>query len=989
MAEVKLYRVEFIQNNLFGQFVAGDVLEIYADEDNLTDTGNRPYTMAFEGIKAYLNGSQIFGGLAIVVGKGYSILTKYDANLLYRGEYTVVHSLRTFFPYASYYTVLPPTGTCDLIMVGTPEIVKASSATTADGEIQINATSSYSIKYKLGHDFYYQDSGLNSTGNFTGLLPGSYRVFMRDENNCGLNVLVDVGYEETYGVKYRLEYTDHVAGFSTKVDILEKDYASSVTEITAGGDPVTLSVRAEGSTNKFRQLLTTNMDVTLMSLTESQYIELYTNNPNRYRVKYYKDTGSGYNLKWTGKLLPFIYSEAYKSPPYDVTVTATDGLPELKDQFFFKDDGSKFYGTQSLIKLIAYCLRKTGLGLPIRCGINMYSTGMNSTAADDPLDQAYVDVDCFYIGEDNPSLEYVLTEILKPFGANIIQWDDYWHIRRVEELGADYDYREFDKYGDYSTNGTASHVKDIDYPTADGIMFTAFPQRELQNGYGKVRINYLLGLKDNFLTNGDFRLVMRYSAEKEGYETAVDRYGWDLYNPGYTLNERVGVIDNDNISLDLEHDDTAFTAATIGTAYIESLPYTLKMGVANTVKISLKYNIKRTTDISVMPYGITFPFVRVRIRVKYGTLYLTSNGSWTSTETTIDFFEDKLNEWIERTVTAQQPTTGTPVDGMAFTVRLYVAHPLYAQYYTTLSAIAAITTYTGGQQVLPNGYRVEYRDTTYMYYYELEDTSSVVGVISQSLENGIPPGDFHLTNNKRRWVLKHKRKIDDTAKLEQITFAVDYIRAEFLVDSKSPIDSIVRTQNAEPENLMMLEETVILGSSGDLIVTDYVTKVIPVKSIEYDGFIKRVLQAIGKLPTQTTGSATITLQEVSILSSNIIYTGWLRNSTGATRWDEWTRDGISEAEKLHGIHLKMLALQYGSSWSLLRSTLTSKTQYIEPIHVFREVNDGNKIYYPMAITYNDKQNSFSADLFELSDVDETENAAEAAFTTGFSIGYKS
>src|SRR5690606_3402998 len=103
--------------------------------------------------------------------------------------------------------------------------------------------------------------------------------------------------------------------------------------------------------------------------------------------------------------------------------------------------------------LIAYILKKTGLNLNIRVGINLYAVGMDTTDADDPLDQAYVDCDTYYINTNDPTLDYVLRQILESFGACIIQEFGVWNIVRVEERVGEYDYREFNADGDYVGNG--------------------------------------------------------------------------------------------------------------------------------------------------------------------------------------------------------------------------------------------------------------------------------------------------------------------------------------------------------------------------------------------------------------------------------------------------------------------------------------------------------------------------------------------------------
>ncbi len=702
MAEVLLHKIQFIQNNQFGTFVAGDLLEVYIDDLAIV---TNPYPLTFQsvGVVTYLNGSVITSGPFISSGVDFTTISKQNTKIC-NGTELVVTDVYSLFPYAFYYTLADHfscavnADTCDLIAVGNPIVTPASASDAADGEIEIIADSSYSIEYYLGNDFTYGNG--QASGSFTNLLPGSYRIFIRDEKNCGVNVLVELPYSNTFGVKYRLEYYD-LAGFHTKIDIGQRGYSGDVNEICGTDNPFEIQLRGEGNTYKFEPILATQANVNLTSETNQYFIDLYTNDPNLFRVYYYKDTGSGYSLKWTGKLLPFIYSEEYKAPPYYVTAVASDGLPELKDFLLMQKDGAKFTGKMSLIKLIAFCLSKLKLDLSIRIACNLYSTDMAQTDADDPFDQAYIDVECFYLADKDPSLDFVLKSILEPFGARLVQWDNYWNIVRVEEMTYLYDYRQFDSLGDYVSEGSINPVIDIEFPSEDGIMFNGFPNLELQKGYGSIRVNFKLGLKENLIRNGDFGLTLKY-IENTGfstqpnapgfYQAVLNTEGFTLVNSDYPIFEDYEVIENGNVAWRLSTDDQIFTSQNSGEAYVQTANYFLAMGVNNTLKIKIRYKIGRSTSSFLLPYGITFPYVKVRVMVRYGNLYLQQSGTWTLQETTIDFYVDKLNEFLESEVIANQPDYGAPFDGENLNIRVYHATSYYTKFHS-LTALRAFVTF--------------------------------------------------------------------------------------------------------------------------------------------------------------------------------------------------------------------------------------------------------------------------------------------------------
>lgn len=921
-----IYRYEFIQNNPAGTFVAGDVLEIYVDEDAIVENTN-PWFIETTGITAFKNDVEIFSGPFISTSPdivSIEILNpKFckDTFLVNFGGYVI-------WPYANYSTIpdsqecaVNPVS-CDLIVVANPDVTSPSTEGAADGEITITATSSNAIEYKLNSDFFYGQG--QSSGTFTGLTVGNYRIYVRDSKNCAANVYVELKFIGDYGAKYRLEYYDFT-GAQTTLDICERSYAGAVSDYCGSDNPVEIQMRGEGESNKFLPLIPVQINLGIISETEQQYIDLYTNDPDKYRIKYYKDG----NLKLVNKLLPFVYSEDYGAAPYQINVSGYDGLADLSNIYLVQDDGLRMYGEIKLIKLIALCLKYTRLGLDIRVACNMYALGMNSASYDDPLDQAYCDVEAFYLAEQNTTVGFVLESILKPFGARLVQWGGYWNIVRVEEMGASYDYREFDTNGDYVTNGTFNPVLDLDYPGLGDCHFTGIPNMELQNGYGKISVNYSLGAKSNFLDNGDFRLVSRYSPEVNRYFPVINIDGWVLNSPDQSISQTHEIIDDNNVALVLYANGTDIT--NIGTTYIKTKAYNLVMGPANQIIIKVRYKL-------FLGPADQLPYIKVRLKVQYGSLYLQGDGTWTSTATILSFFATQAGEYIESEIKASQPSSGTPLDGMDFYVSLYMAYPYYADY-TTLADLRAVTTTT-----LPIGYKTEVRKLNNlavpvltMYYYELTETTE-----AESGDDIVEPGDYNVSTNPVKWILKQTGYINTTL---TYPFAIDYVNCGFLTNGTEPAKNILKSVIGESRNKLQFEESLILGSSGINITTesgvffDYSKLLWPSASMSWNSII------------------------TSVVSHELVYTGYLRNSSG-TAWNLWTRDGFSESQSLHEIWLKMAAAQYSRTWRMLRASVISQTINVTPLNSFAEVNDSNRIYVPMSMTINDRKNIASCELVE-------------------------
>lgn len=971
MAEVLIAKIEFLQNNPYGTFVAGDLVEVYFD-----DTTVVPAVLGYieiNGLVCYHNGSPLSSGPIISIAPPYTNSTLVLPGLCAGTQYLPMSLSDLGFPYV-YYAILanhyscavnPPT--CDLIVVGTPETTSATDSSTADGVIQVNATSTNPIQYGINVDFVYGSGQTSNT--FSGLLPGQYRIFLRDSANCAANVLVTVGASLGYGAIYRMEYDD-LAGNQTKVDITKRDYTGSVSEIKGSGDPVHIGLSGEGETDKFKAVLASTCTLNLTSETDGFFSTLYTNDRNLYRVEYYKDFGSGYTLLWNGKVLPFNYQETVKSPPYYLSVVASCGLPELKDEYLIQKDGQKLYGKVKLIKLIAHCLSFLKLGLNIRVACNLYATGMNTTDADDPLDQAYADYELFYLATDQPSINFVLTSILEAFNARIVQWGNKWNIVRVEEMGATYDYREFDQLGDYSSYGSYDPVIDVDYPSANGLMWESFPNRELRPGYGTIKVNYRLGLKPNIFNNGDFRLKSVLVGNNQ-YSFTINKDDFTIYKGDYALNESFERIDDGNVALVITGGEAMLTNSLGGSAYVQTAAYTVKMGSNNQIKINIRYKVNRVSAIfGGTVYKIEVPYVKVRMAVRYGSLYLQGDGTWSSTISTVDFFVTTFNEYQESEIVAQQPTSGTPTSGMYMTVKLYHAYGYYAQF-SSIASLQSFSTYSASVQVIPNGYKTELRDTftlpSYLYFYELEETTAAA-----SGYEIIRPNDYHASNNPRQWVKKYRTSIGTVSGANVFGFAIDRIQGTFLTDGKESIDTIIRKGTAEPLNNLVFEKDLIIGSYSNLIVTE--TNFSP---------------SLGVWFPDSGGGISITT--TSTLSADLIYAGWLRNSSG-TGYEYWARDGVSEEAKLHAIWLTSYTSQYSRAWALIRGSAISKTGYFGLLNVLNDPNDNDKVYMPISLRINDFRNSVSGEFLEL--VGLTGGAGfpgspGSPFTSGFSSGFGS
>ncbi len=701
---VKVRSLVFNSNNPYGTYLASDTIDVYYDSSIDTSPGSDIHA----GLTVFQNGTQIYSGPTILFNDS-SFTEENIVSSECNGGYLVEHSkFESSFPYiANIYLqgfggceISPSVG--DISFSPNISITNSSSLISNDGSVTVVATSTYPIKYKLGSDFDYNDGTGVSSGVFNSLYPASYRIYARDSKNFGANILVNVIVDDSYGVVYTISYKN-LAGHSTKIEILKRAYSSGSSDIVYGGIPINLEMRNESNLDKFQSLISTQATLGLMSQTDKQFQELFTNEPKKYQVKYYKDIsgGSSFNLEWIGFIVPQIYQESYLIPPYDVSVQATDGLIFLSNLVFLQDDGQKFFGPIRALTLISIILKKTNLSLPIRCACNIFADAMNKTSADDPLDQAYVDVDTYYIATQQPTFDFVLKCILKSLRARLIQSGGRWNIFRPEEMIGSFNYRDYDADGNYVTNGSFDPIVNIaSSVSSNRLRWKDQDQNlELRPGFGKLRVKYHLGYKDNIIKNGDFKLRTKWNTFINAYEYQIELFGFQVISQSYPIGTSYELLTPGNL------DDVALVLYGPNPlvkpfGYIQSVNYSLAMGLNNSILIKLNvkcpsgtvYGLAVDGNGSLVAYpSKTLPYYqKVRARVYYGNKYLQCDGTWSSIPSDLIFYVNQFDQYVDLQITASWPDASYTTE-KDFNIRVYHSSDFDYDYSDTTSLKRRLT----------------------------------------------------------------------------------------------------------------------------------------------------------------------------------------------------------------------------------------------------------------------------------------------------------
>lgn len=247
-----------------------------------------------------------------------------------------------------------------------------------------------------------------------------------------------------YGLKYRFYcWSEH--GVLHLVQLWQDGYSGSIIERPLGKSPV---IRMQES-GPFRS---TSCNLTLECQEDGEFADLYTSNPLEFQVDVYRGgtLNSGGTLVWTGFVATEIYSEPDIAPPYDVNVTATDGLGVLKEYEFEER------GLQKVREQLGFFLRKTGLTRPIYC---LTSMGPTSNTPQDLFDNVSINMD-YMVGENCYD---VFSELLRSFHMTVTQYAGSWLLVRetdvaskVTSAGALNVYSLPSRSGSPSSTGTAT-----------------------------------------------------------------------------------------------------------------------------------------------------------------------------------------------------------------------------------------------------------------------------------------------------------------------------------------------------------------------------------------------------------------------------------------------------------------------------------------------------------------------------------------------------
>lgn len=826
---------------------------------------------------------------------------------------------------------------CDLEINSIYSTTDATGPVNADGTLTVSATGSNgTIKFAINNPTFDYTTQGQTSGTFTGLLPGTYTIYAKDPIGCTDNIVIEISITTVYAVKYRLEFTDSpkMSRKTHRMDILERAYVGTVTEMCSDDEP--LHVIHSGDFNDPDKVIIPSLaEMQVLKETAGQYADLFTDDDRKFRGDYYIDGV----LYWTGYIAPEFYNEPWIHEPLPLNITLTDQMGEFKNQDFEDENENKYKGDLKAIVVIAEILKKTGLELPIRCGINMFSVEMTdntSVTSNDPLDQAYADTRIFLNNTNEPlKCDYVLQKILEPFRTRIYQSQGVWWITRNSDGVGTFAYREFDINGDYVSDSSFASTQDLQFPSeVNRALWTGQPQLSHLRNYGYFAVNHNLAKDGNLIDEGRFEEddVIDLGSGNKIFKNfnvfqaqAGATFGFENVINGSSLGA---------FFLDLE---SANNTQADNKLYSIEIPY----DVNGFVKVRFQY--------FVAPRFAGIPYIRLGWSAKIsGPL----TDSWVVSDFPPDFSRDNnteelinevyitsFNTWGTVEVTAELGSTAPPAT-------LQVTFYMHNHYGRDFSDITDLKTFSISDldDPLQIGKKVMVGEDSKLYTY----VSVADDTTAESLPDVVRPNDYA---NDFLWNLEKIVNIVPTVGLVN-KFLIDNVSVSFY-----PLESS-NSQPFDPPESVLYEQEISTFVKSNLI-----------KNIN-----------LGDMPR---------FNNEYEQNEKLIYRGYFRLEDG-TPTSLWARDGVTEEKRLLQILLEDMRDQFSVPKRKLSGTFLSDIVWHFANSV-REDFEGSR-YMFLNMDFNSKRGEYTVDMVEVVGGADGEpplapGAYEAdAFSTGFLIG---
>lgn len=271
------------------------------------------------------------------------------------------------------------------------------------------------------------------------------------------------------------------------------------------------------SDNPFEPIYATQLAVTIdvtddtTGNTSAFIPNLVTLNDKKYLAKLF----IGANQVYTGWTLSDSVSLSFSTGRKELSFNCVDGLAMLKDITF--SNGVPFNNNDiyTLLSFILASLNGTGFSLNIVSNVSYYAEGMNDRTDGgqyEPFAQTYVYGNTFIDNNGNLETLYVILEnILKSFGARLIQANNKWNIVSINQLAQDSRYfTEYDSTGtvvNYGVNTDEFVLQPYTGNTSNFYFIDGSQTKLLKKGFNNIISNNQIEYSGNYMFNGNLKFL--------------------------------------------------------------------------------------------------------------------------------------------------------------------------------------------------------------------------------------------------------------------------------------------------------------------------------------------------------------------------------------------------------------------------------------------------------------------------------------------------
>lgn len=277
-----------------------------------------------------------------------------------------------------------------------------------------------------------------------------------------------------------------ISGRDVAIRIDEDGYSGAVLERNLGGSP-TLRMDQNNC------IQGTSLEIPAECIVEDEFADLYTSDPYKFYVTVTVDGSTA----WRGFITPELYSAPWIDPPYDVLLTATDGLGELKMHTYAK------LGRQTLEALLSTMLGATGLSMPLKFVSTLEGQGYNAlgertmdVAAANIISDLSIDLDYM----EGQTYYDVLQAILTSLHATIRQYRGVWLLVRETDVQ---DTMTGGPLTVYDTSGTPYDVKEFGSMRTFAVWPVGRLNMEIVPAKNRVKVSSQNHYIDNFFQDPD------------------------------------------------------------------------------------------------------------------------------------------------------------------------------------------------------------------------------------------------------------------------------------------------------------------------------------------------------------------------------------------------------------------------------------------------------------------------------------------------------